>query len=159
MTGRGVIPRDLTVVIVGDGSQRKALMDTSEALGLNDIVRFDGRVVDGVGKYFVAADALIVPGLGGLVISEAMAYGLPVVCGPADGVERDLVIDRVTGFFVEEDSVTALADALETLIAPSTDLSLVGRAAAAHIAEHFTTHDYVSAIQMACQTATTKATT
>lgn len=60
-------------------------------------VRFFGRIVDGVGAYFAAADVVVLPGIGGLALNEAMFWGRPCVVSVADGTEDDLVIDGVTG--------------------------------------------------------------
>jgi len=46
---------------------------------------------EGKEYYFDACDLVVLPGLGGLVISEAMCYGKPVLVGIGDGCEKDLV--------------------------------------------------------------------
>ncbi|WIT10057.1 glycosyltransferase family 4 protein [Paucibacter sediminis] len=75
-----------------------------------------GRVVDGVGSYFDAADVFVLPGTGGLAINEAMAHRLAVVSGYADGSADDLVQDGVTGFRLQGDSVEELAHRLGQLL-------------------------------------------
>jgi glycosyltransferase involved in cell wall biosynthesis len=56
-----------------------------------------GRVADDLFIYYRAADALIIPGRGGIVISEGMAFELPVIVFQADGTECDLVQNKITG--------------------------------------------------------------
>lgn len=51
----------------------------------------------------------------GLVMIEAMAAGLPVVCTDGGG-NRDLIIEGENGFMVEERSAKLLADKIEYLI-------------------------------------------
>lgn len=44
----------------------------------------------------------ILPGLGGLSINQAMAYGVPVLCTKADGAEKDIVRDNETGYIYND---------------------------------------------------------
>lgn len=90
----------LRLLIVGDGPDRQRLEDLVEDRALSNSVTLAGRVIDGVEKYFQASDVFVMPGLGGLVVSEAMAHGLPVICVQGDGCEVDLVRDGHTGYRV-----------------------------------------------------------
>lgn len=86
----------INIVVCGDGDvlpDLKRLAETRQAMN----VHFAGRVSTELPLYYRASDALIVPGRGGMVISEAMAFGLPVIVYQADGTECDLVQDGVTG--------------------------------------------------------------
>ena len=58
---------------------------------------------------------MVLPGRGGMVISEAMCYGLPVLAIAADGTEVDLVRPNSTGLLLSEQSGKAIASALATL--------------------------------------------
>ena len=55
------------------------------------------------------------PGRGGIVISEAMAFGVPVVVHRADGTEYDLVRKGITGVVVSAGAVEDFREALEEL--------------------------------------------
>lgn len=85
------------LIIVGDGSEYykndlKMLFDN-----LNCI--FVGyKKIDELYPYYKLASFSILPGLGGLAINQAMAFGVPVICCHADGAEKDLVINDKTGF-------------------------------------------------------------
>jgi glycosyltransferase involved in cell wall biosynthesis len=48
--------------------------------------------------YYKESSFAILPGLGGLAINQAMAYGVPVLCTKADGAEKDLIINGVNGY-------------------------------------------------------------
>ena len=98
--------------IVGDGPLRPEL--ERRASGLGDQVRFFGRVSDGVSRHFVAADVFVLPGLGGLAISDAMVHGLPVIATIGDGVEADLVTPD-TGFLDDELDASRIARYLDIL--------------------------------------------
>ena len=100
-------------VIVGDGPGRAPLM--ARAAGV-DGVHFLGRIVSGVDPYFAVGDVFVLPGLGGLAINQAMANRLPVLCTRADGTERDLVLDGVTGYLRDQYRLEEWADLVEGLI-------------------------------------------
>ena len=104
---------DVHTVIVGDGPGRRAL--EARAAGLEG-VHFPGRIVSGVDPYFAMADVFVLPGLGGLAINQAMANRLPVLCTRADGTERDLVVDGVTGHYRDQYQLAEWADLVESLI-------------------------------------------
>lgn len=93
---RRLAPRiSASLIVVGDGP---ALDDLKSASADLEYVRYPGRVVDGVGRFFDAADVFVLPGTGGLAINEAMAHGLPVISAFADGSARDLITDGVNGY-------------------------------------------------------------
>jgi glycosyltransferase involved in cell wall biosynthesis len=96
------------LIVAGDGPQ---LLETKKLAGdlkLDGHAHFIGRKERrDLAAYFHSADLFVLPGLGGLAISEALAHGLPVVCGVADGCEVDLIRcgfngDIVTGSSEQE---------------------------------------------------------
>lgn len=105
---------DTTFVLCGDGRMRGAIEEMIRARGLTN-VRLAGNVGTELVDHYVAAHVLLVPGLGGIVISEAMAAGLPAVAYRCDGTERDLIIPGATGTLVPEGSVDAFSEALGSL--------------------------------------------
>lgn len=52
--------------------------------------------------YYYISLFCILPGLGGLSINQAMAYGLPVLCTHADGAEEDVVRNDETGYIYKD---------------------------------------------------------
>ena len=62
------------------------------------------------------------------MISEAMAWSLPVVVHEADGTEYDLVRDGETGIRLTGGSVTDFNNAVETLRRDITKCKAMGRA-------------------------------
>tara|TARA_B100000768_G_C11283291_1_gene380076 strand:+ start:4087 stop:5217 length:1131 start_codon:yes stop_codon:yes gene_type:complete len=77
-------------IIVGDGSHREELEKEAKKLQVKH-VDFVGKKISDSYKYFSLAKLFVLPGLGGLAISEAMCYGLPVIASIGDGCEVDLV--------------------------------------------------------------------
>ncbi len=104
---------DLTLLVVGDGEHLQRLR--AACRGRTDVV-FAGQVVDGVGTYFDASDVYVLPGTGGLGINEAMAHGLPVVAGFADGSADDLVIDGENGHRLRQGTPEEIAAALASVL-------------------------------------------
>jgi glycosyltransferase involved in cell wall biosynthesis len=56
-----------------------------------------------------AADLFVLPGTGGLAVQQAMAYGLPVIVGEADGTQVDLVRPE-NGWLLHEPTPEQLRD-------------------------------------------------
>ena len=109
---------DTNLWVVGDGPEKVALIEHAARLGLEDKVRFFGKVFEGVGNYFSAADMVVVPGLGGLVINHAMIFGKPVVSGLADGTELDLVVPGETGILWDGCDTADLCSAIAAVLRP-----------------------------------------
>jgi len=103
----------VVLLIVGDGEDLGRIMDRCKG---NENILFPGQVVDDVGIYFDASDIFVLPGTGGLGINEAMAHGLPIISGYADGSADDLVKDGVNGFRLEDYSVEELSRHLKFLL-------------------------------------------
>jgi glycosyltransferase involved in cell wall biosynthesis len=96
-----------TMWVVGDGPDRQACAETSRTLGIGDRVRFIGFVPrDQVDAYYAAADLFVfasVTETQGLVVSEAMSYGLPAVVVQGGGASG-AVVDGETGLLVRNNA-------------------------------------------------------
>lgn len=82
------------LVIVGDGRYKETLVQYSSE---KKNVIFVGRQLEFKHYFFIGADILMMPGTGGLVLNEALYYGLPIMSGYGDGSADDLVIDNFNG--------------------------------------------------------------
>jgi glycosyltransferase involved in cell wall biosynthesis len=78
--------------------------------------------------WFAKADVLVLPGLGGLAVQEAMASGVPVIVADGDGTQEDLV-DGATGWNVKPDDVDALVTAIADALSDRDRLRRMGSAA------------------------------
>jgi glycosyltransferase involved in cell wall biosynthesis len=137
--------QDVALLIVGDGDAREELEALANKLQLPD-THFAGRVIEDVSHYFLTGDVFVLPGLGGLAISEAMAHGLPVICTIADGCEEDLVVDGRNGLVVEDNDIPALTRAIETLLDDPDRLTAMKRASREMIEKQYNVHTYLQGI-------------
>lgn len=106
--------KDWSFLFVGTGPLLDTMTNEAAALGLSN-VHFAGRVTEDLPHYLRASDVLVVPGRGGIVFSEAMAFELPVIVHQADGTEYDLVRQGETGFRMVDGDVEEFEIALMRL--------------------------------------------
>lgn len=93
------------LIIVGDGNERQSLEKLARELDIPRVI-FVGNKTDDVYKYFSMCNVFVLPGLGGLAINDAMICRKPVICSCADGSEKDLIEDGVTGYIIPESLFT-----------------------------------------------------
>ena len=60
-------------------------------------------------EVYKAIDLLVLPGRGGIVISEALSLGVPVLVYQGDGVELDLIVDGC-GSIIINNSVDTIVE-------------------------------------------------
>ena len=148
---------DLHLLLVGDGPERRRLEDQVQERGLSRSVTFAGRVIEGVDEYFRAGDVFVLPGLGGLAISEALAHGLPVVCVQGDGCEVDLVRDGHTGYRVggstEDEIVDELTQSLRAVVGDHRRRAAMSAAALDMIRNEYNIGTFVSGVAAAIKEA------
>ena len=131
---------DVEWVIIGDGPLRPGLQRAACDQGLQDAVRFLGRVSDAerdrwLGRAHVFTMPSRVPAGGfagegfGIVYLEASAHGLPVVAG-SEGGALDAVVDGVTGVLVDPTNHIAVADAIAGLLLDPDGARRIGAAGA-----------------------------
>jgi glycosyltransferase involved in cell wall biosynthesis len=116
---------DVVFLLVGDGPH---LNEIRRKYGHRRDFVSTGQIVDGVGPYFDAADVFVLPGTGGLAINEAMAHGVAVVSGYADGSADDLVIDGKNGFRLRDGGPEEIAMRLGDVLSDATVAATMGEA-------------------------------
>lgn len=131
---------DTAFLLVGDGPHLPILK--AHYADRTDWV-CTGSIIQGVGAYFDAADVFVLPGTGGLAINEAMAHCLPVISGYADGSADDLVVCGVTGFRLQQDSATELAERLNDLLSDPARAAAMGRAGEHRIRGHLSFKSFI----------------
>jgi glycosyltransferase involved in cell wall biosynthesis len=115
-----------TLLVVGDGPERPSLEALTVQMGVEDRVRFAGKLPrSGVLEELGLAYGLVIPSrvaVSGdqegtpVVLAEGMAAGVPVVASNLGGLAEHIQ-PGVTGLLVAPGSVPELADALEKAMA------------------------------------------
>lgn len=137
------------LVVLGDGPMLSDLKLMALELGLHHSF-FPGSVsLEVMAKYYRAGDVFVLPGRGGMVISEAMAHGLPVIVHQADGVEFDLVQDGITGYRLDNNSAEAIRAAITKLWNAPEEAAAMGVAGQRLIERKYTSDSMAKAIQAA----------
>jgi glycosyltransferase involved in cell wall biosynthesis len=116
---RRIPDRDrITLILIGDGELREQVVSLGREVLDNRII-LPGFVNQGdLGKYFVAADAFVLPSefeTWGLVVNEAMQFGLPVIASTRVGSHRDLIVEGRTGHVFPAGDADGLASAIRSL--------------------------------------------
>jgi glycosyltransferase involved in cell wall biosynthesis/uncharacterized membrane protein YbhN (UPF0104 family) len=133
---------EITLVVIGDGPDRVMSEVLADELGVRERIRFAGRlpspaVIDELRRAF----AMVIPSRvarGGdqegtpLVLSEAMAAGVPVIASRLGGLAEH-VENGVTGLLVEPGSVESLAQALRMAVADPEKLRAFAERAGRHV--------------------------
>ena len=126
-------------LIAGDGSQRFALEEQIQRLGLSEAMTPLGFRSDAL-AIIAAADLFVLPSLAepfGLALLEAMALGKPVVATCAGG-PLEIVEEGRTGLLVPPSSPDRLADAIGRLLSNLPEARRMGEAGLIRFQEHFT---------------------
>jgi glycosyltransferase involved in cell wall biosynthesis len=103
--------------ILGEGSEKNKLQQLTKELNLEENIQFHGNV-DDPERYLMQSLIYIHTAIYepfGLVILEAMAAGLPVVCLDGKG-NRDLIREGENGFMIWEQAPKLLADKIQFLL-------------------------------------------
>ncbi len=110
---------DAELVIVGDGTDRRHLLDLAQALGIEKNVKFPGRIMPPditeiyrSGAVFVTASETETQGI---VLIEAAATGLPLVAVDA-GAVRELCQNRKNGILCEPRDIAGMTKAIVKIL-------------------------------------------
>lgn len=136
---------NLVWIIVGEGSQKQALVELVKKHSLQNIVRFVGNVPHHqIKPFYYMSDVFILlthpyegmeEGLG-LVFLEAAASGIPMIAGMSGGVE-EAVADGQTGLVVDTYNEQQVAQAIAKLIEDVNYANELGAAAQRRVREEF----------------------
>jgi glycosyltransferase involved in cell wall biosynthesis len=130
--------RDATLLIAGDGPQRQELEQYCHDHGVSN-VRFAGAVdYDKLHVYYRCAHVFVMPSLEdnwSLVVPEAMACGLPILCSRYNGCWPELVTPA-NGWVFDPLSPSDLVGALRRTLSSKAALPDMGKASQAIVSTH-----------------------
>ena len=109
---------DICTVIVGGAPDPECEIELEEARG-SDIRFVSFKSQEELSVYYKAADLFVFPtreDIWGLVINEAMAYGLPIVTTDKCNAGLELVSDGVNGYVVPSENEVRLYDAVKEVL-------------------------------------------
>jgi glycosyltransferase involved in cell wall biosynthesis len=138
----GGLPRRVRCVVIGEGPDERALRRLASASGIEDRVRFMGRVRHADLPLLLAqCDLFVQPSIGeeafGISVVEAMACGLPVLASNNGGLP-EIVVDGETGRLLPPGSVAAWRDAIGWAAGDGARLAALGARARARACAEFT---------------------
>ncbi len=132
---------ELKVVVVGDGPYRGVLEELVKDLGLEGIVRFDGWVHGRqVGLYYSAADCFVLASFEesfGIVLLEALMYGLPVIASDTWGA-REILGEKLPDFLFPVDDDVTLAEKIRRVYSDEEVRKTFSRTGRELVLERFT---------------------
>lgn len=106
------------IYIVG-GEPTEEYRKLRNALGLSNVHFVGFQSKDSLAEYYKAADVFVLPtreDIWGLVINEAMAYGLPVITTDRCVAGLELVKEGANGYIVPTEDAHSLAEAIEKVL-------------------------------------------
>jgi glycosyltransferase involved in cell wall biosynthesis len=115
-----------SLVIIGDGELEPHLRELANKLHCANILFIGPKPREELPKYYSAADLFVLPSIldvWGLVVNEAMACGLPVLCSLFAGCSDELIIQDVTGNTFNPFDETTLTELILRWIDPSHEVS------------------------------------
>jgi glycosyltransferase involved in cell wall biosynthesis len=145
------------VLYAGSGELSHELVAAAQRLDVP--VHFEGFLNQTeLWRAYLSADVFVLPSNNGetwgLVVNEAMLFGLPVLVSNEVGSRYDLVVDGVTGFGFEPNAA-AIADAIRPLVADASLRQSMGEKGRERVkslySSHVATDGLIQAIKRLCR--------
>ena len=132
--------KNVTFLIGGDGHLRRYHESLARKLGVSNNIIFTGSIPQKeLPYYYVACDVFVIPSVieaFGLVTTEAMACGKPVIGSRVGGI-CDVINDGVNGYLVKPKDVHAIADKILYLYEHQEEAREMGRMGRKIVEERF----------------------
>lgn len=144
-----------TLLIVGDGPEYNILKEIISQKSLSNI-QFTGAVdYNDIAKYYAIADVFIMPTLEdnwSLVVPEAMACGLPIICSIYNGCWPELVQEAINGFTFDPFNAEEIAKGIDFFLENPEQIKPMGQASKKIVAD-FSPTNAAQAVFKACHIA------
>lgn len=108
------IPNDIGIYFVG-GLPTEEYIETQKKYGLHNVHFIGFKEKNELKEYYNAADIFVLPtreDIWGLVIEEAMAYGLPVISTNKCAAALELIEDEKNGYIIPVENVNKLTTSI-----------------------------------------------
>ena len=137
---------DVEYQVAGDGSYDAALKQLAEKLGVGEQVKFFHNISDaGLPEFYKGCKMFAMPAREirgdvegfGIVYLEAASFGKPSVAGNTGG-SPEAVLNNQTGFTVNPESPTEIAEAIAKLLKDENLRTNLGKAARERVLSEFT---------------------
>lgn len=113
------IDKNYGVYIIGGDNPTNEYIELVDKFNLTNVHFISFKTKEDLKKYYKAADLFVLPtreDIWGLVINEAMAYGLPVVTTEKCLAGLELVKDNENGFIVPVEDAKQLAEKMTAIL-------------------------------------------
>jgi glycosyltransferase involved in cell wall biosynthesis len=113
------VDRDASLLLVGSGPLEADARRLVARRGIPDVMFAGFLDHEEIGRAYEVADIFVLPSredTWGLVVNEAMNFGLPVVATDGVGCATDLIVEGRNGFVVPRDDPDLLANRLRLLV-------------------------------------------
>ena len=130
------LSNEIGVYIVG-GDPSEEYLRLADKLCLENVHFVGFKNKTELAEYYCAADLFVMPtreDIWGLVVGEAMSYGLPIISTDQCMAALELVENNVNGMIVPVENPKALADAIEYVL--NGDYTLMGQRSRQRIQEY-----------------------
>ena len=110
-----LLQRDIGVYIVG-GEPTEEYLSLCKQVGADNVHFVGFTPKESLKKYYIAADVFAMPtrnDIWGLVVNEALSYGLPVVSSYQCGAALELIEDGKNGYIVPVEDHVVMAEAIK----------------------------------------------
>ena len=120
---------DIGIYFVG-GEAKEEYIAITKDLNLQNVHFLGFQKKDVLAKYYKASDIFVLPtreDIWGLVINEALAYGLPTITTDRCVAGLELIEDGINGYVIPVENAEALSEKIKAVL--SSDLEAMGKAA------------------------------
>lgn len=108
----GKIPKEYGVVLIG-GQADTEFINLREKYSATNVHFLDFMSKEQLSLYYRAADIFVFPtreDIWGLVLNEAMSYGLPCVASIKANASIELIEEDINGYLIDPDNIELMAD-------------------------------------------------
>ncbi len=150
---------NIFLLIVGDGEYAENLKSLAKELDIKDIMFWGWAPMGDLPTFYSVSDLFVLPSYNhkgfiegwGLVINEAVSMSLPIITTDNVGASKDLVIDGINGYIVNNGNIKELRIAIKDIIEDDTLKEKMGKKSREIFEEFNDPKKAIKALRMAIQ--------